>query len=157
MIRKITNEDINSVMTIWMKGNLKYQYFIDYNKWLLEFNSFKEKLLNKYKTYVYLDEKIKNSENQNEILGFVSIDGNEVKAIYIKLQERNNGIGKSLIHYIMKNKKELSVYEKNTQAILFFNHLGFRNIKIQIDENTNQKEYIMRWKSEWESKIFSKE
>ena len=42
MIRKITNEDINSVMTIWMKGNLKYQYFIDYNKWLLEFNSFKE-------------------------------------------------------------------------------------------------------------------
>lgn len=150
MIRKITNEDINSVMTIWMKGNLKYQYFIDYNKWLLEFNSFKEKLLNKYKTYVYLDEKIKNSENQNEILGFVSIDGNEVKAIYIKLQERNNGIGKSLIHYIMKNKKELhlSVYEKNTQAILFFNHLGFRNIKIQIDKDTNQKEYIMRWKSE---------
>ena len=88
MIRKITNEDINSVMTIWMKGNLKYQYFIDYNKWLLEFNSFKEKLLNKYKTYVYLDEKIKNSENQNEILGFVSIDRNEVKAIYIKYQAR---------------------------------------------------------------------
>lgn len=150
MIRKITNEDINSVMTIWMKGNLKYQYFIDYNKWLLEFNTFKEKLLNQYKTYVYINEKLKTAENQNEILGFISINKNEVKAIYTKLQERNNGIGKSLMHYIMKNKKELylSVYEKNTQAILFFNHLGFRNIKIQIDENTNQKEYIMKWKSE---------
>ena len=34
MIRKIREDDIVKVMSLWMKGNLKYHNFIDKDYWL---------------------------------------------------------------------------------------------------------------------------
>ena len=43
------------------------------------------------------------------------------------------------------------MYEKNVNATLFYIALGFVNTKIQVDEKTNEKEYIMVWKNEKEN------
>jgi len=41
---------------------------------------------------------------------------------------------------------KLSVYKKNTNAIKFYKKNNFIIISENIDENTNEIEYIMTWK-----------
>lgn len=142
MIRKITNDDLTNVMTIWVKGNFKGNSFIEKDYWLEIYNETKEKFMNVYDTYVFVEE--------NVIKGFVSIKDKEIKAIYVSPSFIRNGIGKKLINFC-KNKYEtliLEVYEKNINAILFFSNLGFKNKKIDIEKVHNEKIFIMEWNLE---------
>ncbi len=143
MIRKFKEEDTTKVMAIWTKGNFEAHSFIDKDYWLLNYNKVKDEYLKKSETYVY-------TEN-NDIKGFISILNNEyIGALFIKNEYRRSGIGRKLINFV-KNKYDkltLNVYEKNINAILFYTKLGFMNQKIQIDDKTNEKEYVMEWRKE---------
>ena len=143
MIRKFKEEDTTAVMTIWTKGNFEAHSFIDKDYWLLNYNKVKDEYLKKSETYVY-------TEN-NEIKGFISILNNEyIGALFIKREYRKQGIGRKLINFVKDkyDKLTLNVYEKNINAILFYTKLGFINQKIQIDDKTNEKEYVMEWNKE---------
>ena len=142
MIRKITNDDLTSVMTIWVKGNFKGNSFIEKDYWLEIYNETKEKFMDVYDTYVFVEE--------NVIKGFVSIKDKKIKAIYVNPSFIRNGIGKKLINFC-KNKYDtliLEVYEKNINAILFFSNLGFKNKKKDIEKVHNEKIFIMEWNLE---------
>mgnify|MGYP005776645183 FL=1 len=142
MIRKITNDDLTSVMTIWVKGNFKGNSFIEKDYWLEIYNETKEKFMDIYDTYVFVEE--------NVIKGFVSIKDKKIKAIYVNPSFIRNGIGKKLINFC-KDKYDtliLEVYEKNINAILFFSNLGFKNKKIDIEKVHNEKIFIMEWNLE---------
>ena len=141
MIRKFKEEDTVKVMTIWTKGNFEAHSFIDKDYWLLNFNKVKDEYLKKAETYVYVD--------NDEIKGFISLlDNGFVGALFVRKEYRRQGIGRKLINFVKDkyDKLELNVYEKNVGAMLFYASLGFVNKKIQIDENTNEKEYVMEWK-----------
>lgn len=143
MIRKFKEEDTTKVMAIWTKGNFEAHSFIDKDYWLLNYNKVKDEYLKKSETYVY-------TEN-NAIKGFISILNNEyIGALFIKREYRKQGIGRKLINFVKDkyDKLTLNVYEKNINAILFYTKLGFINQKIQIDDKTNEKEYVMEWKKE---------
>ena len=143
MIRKFKEEDTTKVMAIWTKGNFEAHSFIDKDYWLLNYNKVKDEYLKKSETYVY-------TEN-NDIKGFISILNNEyIGALFIKNEYRRSGIGRKLINFVKEkyNKLTLNVYEKNINAILFYTKLGFINQKIQIDDKTNEKEYVMEWNKE---------
>ena len=142
MIRKFKEEDTVKVMTIWTKGNFKAHPFIEKDYWLENFNKVKEEYLFKSKTFVYTE--------LDEIKGFVSIlPDNYIGALFVKEDSLRKGIGRKLINYCKNNYDELTlnVYEKNINAILFYNAMGFKNIKIQIDKATGEKEYVMKWKN----------
>ena len=143
MIRKFKEEDTTKVMAIWTKGNFEAHSFIDKDYWLLNYNKVKDEYLKKSETYVY-------TEN-NAIKGFISILNNEyIGALFIKNEYRRSGIGRKLINFVKEkyDKLTLNVYEKNINAILFYTKLGFTNQKIQIDDKTNEKEYVMEWRKE---------
>lgn len=143
MIRKFKEEDTTKVMAIWTKGNFEAHSFIDKDYWLLNYNKVKDEYLKKSETYVY-------TEN-NDIKGFISILNNEyIGALFIKNEYRRSGIGRKLINFVKDkyDKLTLNVYEKNINAILFYTKLGFINQKIQIDDKTNEKEYVMEWNKE---------
>ena len=143
MIRKFKDEDTTAVMTIWTKGNFEAHSFIDKDYWLLNYNKVKDEYLKKSETYVY-------TEN-NEIKGFISILNNEyIGALFVRKEYRKQGIGRKLINFVKDkyDKLTLNVYEKNINAILFYTKLGFTNQKIQIDDKTNEKEYVMEWRKE---------
>ena len=143
MIRKFREEDTTRVMTIWTKGNFKAHDFIEKDYWLLNFNRVKDEYLMKSETYVY----IKN----DEIKGFISVlDKGYIGAIFVSLDSQRQGIGRKLINYVKDkyDKLTLNVYEKNIDAILFYVALGFVNTKIQVDEETGEKEYVMEWKKD---------
>ena len=143
MIRKFKEEDTVKVMTIWTKGNFKAHDFIDKDYWLLNFNKVKDEYLKKSDTYVYTE--------KEEIKGFISILGDGyIGAVFVRLDSLRQGIGRKLINYVKEkyDKLTLNVYEKNMDAILFYVALGFVNTKIQVDEETGEKEYVMEWKEE---------
>ncbi|MCI8411294.1 MAG: N-acetyltransferase [Clostridia bacterium] len=143
MIRKLREEDITKVMTIWTKGNFKSHDFIDKDYWLLNFNKVKNEYLPNSETHVYIDD--------NEIKGFISVmNENYIGALFVKEDSKRKGIGRKLINYCKERYNELSlhVYEKNVDATLFYVAMGFKNIKLQVDENTGEQEYVMEWKNE---------
>lgn len=145
MIRKIKEEDLTNVMTIWVKGNFKANYFIEKDYWLEIYNDSKVDFLEKFKTYVYLE--------NDEIIGFISVYNNEIKALYVKEGYRRKGIGTKLINYYRDNISEdveifVKVFEKNMNGIIFFSKLQFKNSKIQLNEKFNETEYVMIWKKD---------
>ena len=116
--------------------------FIDRDYWLEIYNDIKIDFLEKWKTYVY-------TENE-EILGFISIDNNEIKAIFVKENYRGNEIGTKLVNYYRNNLKTgeeifSKIFKKNMNGIIFFSNLQFKNVKIQLNEKFNETEYIMTW------------
>lgn len=140
MIRKFNVDDTVKVMTIWTKGNFKAHPFIEKDYWLENFNRVKEEYLYKSETYVYIE--------NDEIKGFISLlDNGYIGALFVKNDYIRQGIGKKLLNFVKDkyNSLTLNVYERNVDAILFYNAMGFRNVKIQIDEDTGEKEYIMEW------------
>lgn len=145
MIRKLKDEDTVKVMTIWTKGNFEAHDFIDKDYWLLNYNKVKNEYLKKSETYVYVE--------NNEIKGFISLLNHEyIGALFVRKEYRRKGIGKKLINFVKDKYKKLTlkVYEKNIDAVLFYVSLGFINQKIQIDEETNEKEYVMEWRCDLE-------
>ncbi len=145
MIRKIKEDDLTKVMTIWVKGNFKANSFIEKDYWLEIYNQTKVDFLKNFKTYVYIE--------NDEILGFISIYDNEIKALFVKEENRGNEIGTKLLNYFRDNLEEkadifIKIFEKNMNAIVFFSKLKFKNNKIQLNEKFNETEYIMTWKKE---------
>ena len=141
MIRKFKEEDTVKVMTIWTKGNFQAHSFIDKDYWLLNFNKVKDEYLKKANTYVYVED--------DTIKGFVSVlDDYYIGALFVRREYKRQGIGRKLLNYVKEryDRLELNVYEKNMDAILFYVSQGFVNQKIQIDGETNEKEYVMVWK-----------
>ncbi len=145
MIRKIREDDLTNVMTLWVKANFKANSFIEKDYWLEIYNQVKIDFLENFKTYVYV-------ENE-EILGFISIHDDEIKAICVKEENKRNGIGTKLLNYCRDNLKEneelyIKIFEKNMNGILFFSKLQFKNSKVQLNEQFNETEYVMTWKKE---------
>ena len=145
MIRKIREDDLTNVMTLWVKANFKANSFIEKDYWLEIYNQVKIDFLGNFKTYVYV-------ENE-EILGFISIHDDEIKAICVKEENKRNGIGTKLLNYCRDNLKEneelyIKIFEKNMNGILFFSKLQFKNSKVQLNEQFNETEYVMTWKKE---------
>lgn len=143
MIRKFKEEDTVKVMTIWTKGNFQSHSFIDKDYWLLNFNKVKDEYLKKANTYVYVED--------DTIKGFISVlDDYYIGALFVRREYKRQGIGRKLLNYVKEryDKLELNVYEKNMEAVLFYVSQGFVNQKIQIDGETNEKEYVMEWKKD---------
>ena len=140
MIRKIKEEDITKVMTIWVKGNFKAHDFIEKDYWLEIYNDVKEKFLNDFDTYVYSD--------ADDIKGFASVSKEKViEAIFVKQDNVRQGIGRKLINHIKNIYPTLTIteYEKNINTILFLTAMGFKNEGIQMDQKRNEKQYIMQY------------
>ena len=62
-------------------------------------------------------------------------------------QYQKRGIGKALLNHVKAKKEHLSlnVYQKNLNAILFYQREGFCVQYEDVDKNTGEKEYRMVW------------
>ena len=138
MIRELQRDDINKVADIWLDTNIKAHSFITAKYWKGNFKLVKELLL-QAEVYVY--------ENNQEIQGFIGLNGEYIEGIFVSYENQSQGIGERLLNYI-KNKKSklsLSVYQKNSRAISFYQREGFEIQYKDLDKATGEKEYIMLW------------
>lgn len=138
MIRALEEKDVDIVAKIWLETNIKAHDFIASDYWKEHYEMVKDMFL-QAEVYVY--------EIEREIMGFIGLDKEHIEGIFVLDQYQNRGIGKVLLEYV-KDKKEhlsLNVYQKNLNAIQFYQKEGFFVQYEGVDENTGEKEYGMVW------------
>ena len=138
MIRELQKADINKVADIWLDTNTKAHYFIPAQYWKSNFESVKELLL-QATVYVY--------EDDQEIQGFIGLNDEYIEGIFVSGEMQSHGIGKILLDHAKdkRNKLLLNVYQKNTQAVSFYQREGFAIQCSGMDEATGEKDYVMAW------------
>lgn len=138
MIRRLQKADVDRVMDLWLDTNLKAHNFVHAAYWRSNFESVKE-ILPQAEVYVY--------EVAEEIHGFVGLSGEYIEGIFAADEMQSQGIGKRLLDHMkaIKDTLHLSVYQKNTRAIRFYQREGFVIQYEGLDESTGEKEYAMLW------------
>jgi putative acetyltransferase len=137
MIRKFKEDDLNTVMQIWFDTNIKAHHFISRQYWIDNYEMVKG-ILPKKEIYVYED------DNTNQINGLMD---NYIAGIFVNKNNQSRGIGKQLLDYVKEIKEtlNLSVYQKNIRAISFYQREQFIIQSEHIDNDNNEKEFIMTW------------
>ena len=138
VIRTFRENDLIDIMQIWLDTNRKAHNFISKEYWIDNYAAVKD-LLPQAEIYVY--------EDANQIEGFIGLTDNDIEGIFVREAAQSRGIGKQLLNYVKKIKSSmrLSVYQKNTRAVIFYQREQFVIQSENIDENTNEKEFIMVW------------
>lgn len=138
MIRKLALEDLEEVMSIWLQTNIETHDFIEANYWRDNFEVVKEVLP---QAEVYVD------EEDGKIRGFIGITQGYIAGVFVSGDYQAQGIGSQLIDKAktLYPSLTLSVYAKNDRAVSFYLRKGFKIIKEQKDESTNEQEYVMQY------------
>lgn len=141
MIRNFKETDIDEIAEIWLTTNIEAHNFISAKYWKDNFEIVKVMLL-QAEIYVYED------DNLHKISAFIGLDNNYIEGIFVCSKAQSKGIGKMLLDYVKTIKPELNlrVYKNNTRAVKFYQREKFRILNESIDENTNEKEFLMIWK-----------
>ena len=139
MIRRLQETDIDRVTTLWLDANLKAHDFVPAAYWRGNFEPVKE-MLPQAEVYVY--------EDTGEIQAFAGLTGEYIEGIFVSGEMQSQGIGKRLLDHIkaIKDTLHLSVYQKNTRAIHFYQREGFVIQCEGLDESSGEEEYTMFWR-----------
>ncbi|MHC1684178.1 MAG: N-acetyltransferase [Clostridiaceae bacterium] len=139
MIRDFKISDIDRVMKLWLYTNILSHNFIDRRYWLDNFEEVKE-MMPKATIYVY--------EQNGDIQGFIGLVEGFVAGIFVASDFQSRGIGKLLLDYSKSKHNELAlcVYKKNNGALRFYLREGFTISAEQVDENTDEIEFAMKWR-----------
>ena len=140
MIRTFSENDLFAVMQIWLYANIKAHSFIPKDYWTDNYAMVKE-ILPQAEIYVCED------SDTNQIDGFIGLTDNYIEGIFVREGIQSRGIGKQLLDFAkeIKSSMSLSVYQKNTRAIAFYQREQFVIHSESMDDSTNEKEFIMTW------------
>ena len=140
MIRKFETRDLDTVMQIWLHGNLDAHAFIAASFWTEHFEMVRD-LLPQAELYVH------ENEDTQQIDGFIGLTENHIEGIFVAKAARSNGIGKALLDHVkpLKPRLTLGVYQKNERALAFYRREQFVVQSEGIDEDTNEADIQMLW------------
>lgn len=140
MIRKFKNEDIDSVMEIWLGENIKSHYFVDEKYWKNNYDLVKKMIL-EAEIYVYVE--------GQEIVAFLGLMDTYIAGIFVDSNYQSQGIGKELLDFAksIKDNLSLEVYLENNGAFSFYKREKFVVKEKSIDESTGESEYFMIWEN----------
>ena len=131
-------------MQIWFDGNIKAHDFISSEYWMDHYDMVKEMLPH---AEIYVHE----NDDTKHVDGFIGLTDEYIEGIFVKESVRSKGIGKHLLDFVKTQKAslQLSVYQKNNRAISFYEREQFVIHSEGIDEDTNEKDFIMIWNSKF--------
>ena len=140
MVRKYEAKDLVYVMEIWLDTNKKAHSFIPSTYWLSSYDMVQEQIA-QAKLYVYED------EETHQIIGFIGLVEEHIAGLFVKEGFQAKGVGKQLLDYVKQEytKLFLQVYQKNKRAIAFYEREQFHIQSESVDENTQEKEWLMYW------------
>lgn len=137
-IRKAHAKDLDKIMEIWLDTNISAHSFISSLYWKNNFNKAKN-AIEKANVTVATD--------NDQIVGFIGLVQNYIAGLFVQNNYQNKSIGTKLLNHAKETNDSLllSVYVKNTAAIKFYKHNGFRSAAHDTDQNTGQAEINMIW------------
>ncbi|WP_147534354.1 GNAT family N-acetyltransferase [Bacillus marasmi] len=139
-IRLCKDTEISKLAEIWYEASLNAHDFVDKDFWGSQKNNMKEKYLPMAETYVI--------SNEKDVIGFISMVDHYLAALFIDVKQQGAGYGSRLLHFIKgrREKIQLKVYKKNTNAVNFYSKNGFVIKEELLDEQTAEEELLMEWK-----------
>ncbi|MWN32485.1 GNAT family N-acetyltransferase [Gilliamella sp. Pra-s65] len=145
MIREYKAEDLDSVMEIWLQGNLQAHDFINPDFFKQNYDLVKM-LIPMSRLYV---------QDLNGVKGFIGLTENYISGLFVDQNYRHQGVGKALVNKAKQRHNELlvHVYKKNAAAIDFYLSQNFNIVSESINEETNEPELLMRCNVEHNVKI----
>lgn len=141
MIRDFKETDIEQIMNIWLNTNIKVHHFINSSYWIDSYSTVK-KMLPQATIYVY--------ESDNQIQGFLGLNGDYIEGIFVDAEYQSKGIGSQLLNYAKErySKLLLNVYKRNERAVTFYLREGFAILTEQIEEETKESDLTMVWNAQ---------
>lgn len=132
MIRKYKDTDTESVVDIWHKASAVAHPFLTTDFLNSEADNIRSLYLPNTETWV--------AEKDDILVGFISLMGNEVGALFVDPVFHGQKIGKSLMDIAAKQHSTLvlDVFEKNSMGRRFYKRYGFKEASNYIHEPTRE-------------------
>ncbi|KRM75303.1 GNAT family N-acetyltransferase [Secundilactobacillus collinoides] len=134
----INDTQLAQLMSIWLSSNLAGHDFIQPEYWRHQRDNVARQMRESDVTAVVDDD--------GEILGFAVTLGNTLLGIYTRTNAQKQGVG-SMLLFALKAKKphlKLSVFQKNEDAVLFFERHGFKTTKTYNESAVGESRCDMR-------------
>ncbi len=140
MIRCYHPADASVVSQLWLEGNLQAHFFVSPTHWHTYLPLLPEALA-QAEVYVY---------DEGGVKGFIGVCDTYIAGLFVAANSRSKGIGKLLLDYLKDSHSvlDLSVYVRNLSALRFYQREGFAKLRSQIEEETGEEEWVMRWESQ---------
>lgn len=138
-IRLMTDNDMDSVIDIWLAASKEAHHFIPQEYWESKEKDMRSVYLPMAETYVL--------EEAAGIVGFISTVQHALAALFVHPREQGKGYGRALLQSVKERspKLELKVYKENENAFRFYSSHGFSVDEETVDEDTGHAEYVMAW------------
>ena len=130
MIRKYNPGDLDQLLKVWYESARIAYPFWRPDRFEQERQDISEKFLPVAETYV--------AERGGQVVGFVSLLGNEVGGIFVAPWCQGQGIGRALMDRARtaRDHLELDVFEANDSGRAFYDAYGFTVAGQRLDEET---------------------
>lgn len=130
LIRKYRESDQEELLKLWYDVSFVSHPFIPADFWAEHIEVLKEKYLPASDTYV--------AESKQRIVGFISLMGNYVGALFVADDYQNQGVGTKLLSFCRRLRGNLyvDVYKENARARDFYKRRGFLEKKEKNQEET---------------------
>jgi len=130
VIRKYQPADCDDVLNVWARASAVAHPFLSQEFLDLERHNIPNVYLPKADTWVW--------EADGHVLGFISLLGNEVGAIFVDPGFHRSGIGRALIHQAraLQGDLETEVFERNLLGRAFYAKLGFAPVHQKVHNQT---------------------
>ena len=130
MIRRYRPADRDAVLDVWGRASALAHPFLGAEFLERERHAIPRLYLPKAETLVW--------EADGRVVGFISLLGNEVGAIFVDPQFHRSGIGRALIDRAraLRGELEVEVFERNLLGRAFYEGLGFELLHQKVHDQT---------------------
>jgi Acetyltransferases len=138
-LSNLTEANEKALMAIWLAGNLDAHPFIAAKYWQDRIPEVAQQF-EKATIYVVFQD--------DQIVGFAVMKTHYLASMFVKPGYRDDGIG-SLLLFALKSdytQIRLSVYEKNSKAVRFYQNHDFELKDRSVNPDTDEVELKMKWK-----------
>jgi AcrR family transcriptional regulator len=134
----VTDDVLDRLMDIWLNSNLEAHDFVAPEYWRQAEPAVRAELPGAELTVATVS---------GAIAGFAGVQGDYVAGLFVARDYRDQGLGGAIMRTLQDThaRLRLSVYERNTGAVRFYERLGFTVTAQAVDSDTKQVEYEMSW------------
>ena len=138
MIRPYADSDLEVVLDVWYRASVIAHPFLGEAFLAVERRRIADRWLPIAETMV--------DDVNGRVVGFLSLIGNEVGAIFVDPDHQGHGVGRALMDHARRSRPflELEVFEANEMGRRFYDAYGFECVGRHVDEETGQPALRLR-------------
>jgi putative acetyltransferase len=138
VIRPYTDADLTELLDVWYAASLVGHPFLSEEFLTAERELIADVWTPRAETIVY--------EDDGQVVGFLSLVGNEVGAIFVHPEHQGRGIGRALMDRARAAHPhlELDVFEANTVGRRFYDAYGFTFVRRHVNDETGLTQLRLR-------------